>query len=65
MQVKDEKCFAVAAGTPASLIQPQMADCKAAQIIVSAMEAVCSGSGVREREGEHGRVRKPAYDVAI
>jgi len=41
MQAKDEKRFAVAAGTPASLIKPQMTGCKAAQImLVSAMEVV-------------------------
>lgn len=41
MQAKDEKRFAVAAGTPASLIKPQMTGCKAAQIVLgSAMEVV-------------------------
>jgi len=41
VEAKDEKRFAVAAGTPASLIKPQMTGCKAAQImLVSAMEVV-------------------------
>ena len=66
MQAKDEKRFAVAAGTPASLIKPQMTGCKAAQImLVSAMEVVArKEQGVLERRGNR-EVCNAVYDPVL
>jgi hypothetical protein len=62
MQAKDEKCFAVALGTPASLIKPQMTDGKEVQIVCSDMEIEVAGKGQRvvlESEGTG------SYDCAV